>query len=82
MAEIEAQLVIYIQEGMDRQCHKIRRETNHLFTQIANVHLYFRNRVFVHGDKMNYLSVWFISNNESVRLILWIKNAEDQADQR
>lgn len=34
----------------------------------------------MHGDKIKSLSVWFISNNESVRLILWFKNAEDQAD--
>lgn len=65
---------------MERKCYKIRRETNLLFTEIANMHLlYFRNRVFVHGDKMKSLSVWFISSNKSVRLILQIKNAEDQA---
>lgn len=77
MAEIEAISVIYIREDMERQCHKIRRETNLLFTQIANMHLlYFRNRLFVHGDKMKSLSV---RSNKSVRLILWIKSAEDQA---
>lgn len=77
MAEIEARSVIYIREDMERQCHKIRRETNLLFTQIANMHLlYFRNRLFVHGDKMKSLSV---CSNKSVRLILQIKSAEDQA---
>lgn len=80
MAEIEARSVIYIREDTERQCHKIRRETNLLFTQIANMHLlYFRKRLFVHGDKMKSLSV---RSNKSVRLILWIKSAEDQAGWR
>lgn len=80
MAEVEARSVIYIREGMETQCHKIRRESKLLFTVIANMHLlYFRNKIFVHRDKMKSLSVWFISSNKSVRLILRIKNAEYQA---
>lgn len=34
--------------------------------------------MFEDGDKMKSLSVWFISSNKSVRLILQIKNAGDQ----
>jgi len=65
---------------MGTQCQKNRGESNLLFTEIADVHLlYFRNRAFVHGVKMKSLSVWLISSNKSVRLILRIKNAEDQA---
>lgn len=38
MAGAEARSLIYIQEGAERQHHKIRRETNLLFTPVAKVH--------------------------------------------
>lgn len=78
MAEVEARAIIYLREHRETMSQNQKR-IYLLITEIANVHLlYFRNRVFVHGVKIKSLSVWFISSNKSVRLILQIKNAAYQ----